>query len=370
MAGCRFRQGFSAALRFSDGDRGRGLLDLAVSSGRPSRRPRRRRRRLQTCPQQRAGLAVPITVGGRSVAVLYADDAPALEPRRRRRGPRRCRCWLPTPRHAWRRSRRLARRRPCSRCRRPAARRCRGQRRSPEEEDSSARRYARLLVSEIKLYNESAVRTGRREAGPAHIAWLRRSSAPAGCTKSASRRRLARARPTSSRNSCTRSLTAIRHCSGIGMMAPEARLRAPSSCAGVARARVARRAAGQLAPTAHPPLPATASDMWLVPAETPATDARLLALSAARRRGGRYRGRQLRQRADARQPPGARRPARWPTTRSTTRASPSCGLNRAADARDDVRGAAGTETRGLSVGLGCARRQPRLRPPWRSRQGR
>ena len=27
----------------------------------------------------------------------------------------------------------------------------------------------------------------------------------------------------------------------------------------------------QLAPTAHPPLPATATDMWLVPAETPAT---------------------------------------------------------------------------------------------------
>ena len=31
------------------------------------------------------------------------------------------------------------------------------------EEDSSARRYARLLVSEIKLYNESAVRLGREK---------------------------------------------------------------------------------------------------------------------------------------------------------------------------------------------------------------
>ena len=31
------------------------------------------------------------------------------------------------------------------------------------EEDSSARRYARLLVSEIKLYNEAAVRTGREK---------------------------------------------------------------------------------------------------------------------------------------------------------------------------------------------------------------
>jgi hypothetical protein len=29
------------------------------------------------------------------------------------------------------------------------------------DDDASARRYARLLVSEIKLYNESAVRTGR-----------------------------------------------------------------------------------------------------------------------------------------------------------------------------------------------------------------
>jgi hypothetical protein len=31
------------------------------------------------------------------------------------------------------------------------------------EEDSSARRYARLLISEIKLYNEAAVRVGREK---------------------------------------------------------------------------------------------------------------------------------------------------------------------------------------------------------------
>ena len=31
------------------------------------------------------------------------------------------------------------------------------------EEDTSARRYARLLVSEIKLYHESAVIDGRRD---------------------------------------------------------------------------------------------------------------------------------------------------------------------------------------------------------------
>ena len=41
-------------------------------------------------------------------------------------------------------------------------RRCRRQSTSPEE-DSSARRYARLLVSEIKLYNEAAVRAGRQK---------------------------------------------------------------------------------------------------------------------------------------------------------------------------------------------------------------
>jgi soluble lytic murein transglycosylase len=34
---------------------------------------------------------------------------------------------------------------------------------------------------------------------------------------------------------------------------------------------VSARGAGQLAPTTHPPLPATASDMWLVPSETAAT---------------------------------------------------------------------------------------------------
>jgi hypothetical protein len=33
---------------------------------------------------------------------------------------------------------------------------------SSTEDDQSARRYARLLVSEIKLYNESAVRLGRQ----------------------------------------------------------------------------------------------------------------------------------------------------------------------------------------------------------------
>jgi hypothetical protein len=34
---------------------------------------------------------------------------------------------------------------------------------SPDEEEQAARRYARLLVSEIKLYNEAAVRTGREK---------------------------------------------------------------------------------------------------------------------------------------------------------------------------------------------------------------
>jgi hypothetical protein len=35
---------------------------------------------------------------------------------------------------------------------------------SSDEEEQAARRYARLLVSEIKLYNEPAVKLGREHA--------------------------------------------------------------------------------------------------------------------------------------------------------------------------------------------------------------
>ena len=47
------------------------------------------------------------------------------------------------------------------------------------DDDGSARRYARLLVSEIKLYNESAVRTGReRRPAPGARFWPQRRAPP------------------------------------------------------------------------------------------------------------------------------------------------------------------------------------------------
>jgi len=114
-----------------------------------------------------ACLAAPIVMGGQVVAVLYADNgpAPAAEPERRE-----SRGWPDAlemmTRHA-------------ARCLESltafsAARALSGQAPpvSPDaqpssglmsDDDDAARRYARLLVSEIKLYHEAAVATGQRE---------------------------------------------------------------------------------------------------------------------------------------------------------------------------------------------------------------
>jgi hypothetical protein len=109
----------------------------------------------------RAGLAVPITVGGQAVAVLYADDgggdtaeAPAAWPEAVQilgRHASVCLSHLTAVRTA-----QAIRSAPAAvaQAPRPAAA-------ASAEEENSARRYARLLVSEIKLYNEAAVRVGR-----------------------------------------------------------------------------------------------------------------------------------------------------------------------------------------------------------------
>jgi hypothetical protein len=78
----------------------------------------------------------------------------------------------------------------------------------------------------------------------------------------------------------------------------------------------------QLAPTAHPPLPATASDMWLVPSETAATTRaaaanRPLTDAVAEMAAGNFESAlTLLSRRRSRR-------ATWPTTRRTTRASRS-----------------------------------------------
>ena len=110
-------------------------------------------------PPSRAALAVPITVGGKCVAVLYGDDGAADDVEAPASWPESlqilaahasvCLSHITAVRttQAMRASAATAPRAPGA----------------PSEEDNSARRYARLLVSEIKLYNENAVRTGREK---------------------------------------------------------------------------------------------------------------------------------------------------------------------------------------------------------------
>jgi hypothetical protein len=110
----------------------------------------------------RIGLAVPVTVGGRAVAVLYADDGSTAEPEAPASWPEAIQL---LGRHA-------------SAClaHLTAVRTAQAMRAAPgvtaaaaphvarsADDDTSARRYARLLVSEIKLYNEGAVRVGREK---------------------------------------------------------------------------------------------------------------------------------------------------------------------------------------------------------------
>ena len=123
-------------------------------------------------PAGRVGYAVPIQIGGQTVAVVYGDDADGRD--RPRTVPS---AWPEAieilARHAalklemltaLRTVQALTGRGPASPgapvatmgAVAPAA-----AGRSSTEDDQSARRYARLLVSEIKLYNENAVRLGR-----------------------------------------------------------------------------------------------------------------------------------------------------------------------------------------------------------------
>ena len=99
----------------------------------------------------RSGLVVPIVVGDKCVAVLYAEgeadvDAAAVWP-----DAIRILCQHASVCLAQLTAVRIAQALGAGN-NRPA---------TSDEDDGSARRYARLLVSEIKLYNEAAVRTGR-----------------------------------------------------------------------------------------------------------------------------------------------------------------------------------------------------------------
>jgi hypothetical protein len=137
-----------------------GVLDVAVTTGRPVSTAAGPAPPFARLPADRAGLAVPITVGGYCVAVLYVDDgvgeeseAPASWPEVAQVLAAHASVCL-TEITALRTTQAIQQMSGTAAAR-PVA--------GGGAEDSSARRYARLLVSEIKLYNEAAVRTGREK---------------------------------------------------------------------------------------------------------------------------------------------------------------------------------------------------------------
>lgn len=104
---------------------------------------------------ERAGFAAPLRVGGRTVAVLYADDAGGGAPE------------APA---AWPEALELLSRHASLQLENLTAVRVPQVPQVPQvptvqaadgPDDDAARRYAKLLVSEIKLYNEATVRQGR-----------------------------------------------------------------------------------------------------------------------------------------------------------------------------------------------------------------
>ena len=116
-------------------------------------------------PPGRAAMAVPLLVGNQPVAVLYADDAADGTPAAPASWPEAIQilgC------HASVTLAHLTAARAADAMRRsmgPAGSAQPGGRKMPNgaEDGNSARRYARLLVSEIKLYNEAAVQVGRQK---------------------------------------------------------------------------------------------------------------------------------------------------------------------------------------------------------------
>jgi hypothetical protein len=114
-------------------------------------------------PPDRSGIAVPIFVGGAPVAVLYADDVTDAEQEKPSAWPEAIEIMT---RHAALRLEDLTAVR-TAQALQASARPASDAPSSPrpgEDHEASARRYARLLVSEIKFYNEAAVRVGRQKS--------------------------------------------------------------------------------------------------------------------------------------------------------------------------------------------------------------
>ena len=141
----------------------RALFDRALESGAAVTTANASAPPFARLPQDRSGLAVPVVVGGQGVAVLYVDDASVPDPDAPSSWPEAvqalaahasaCVSQITAVRTAQALQQQLT-----------AAGHVRsGPPQPATEDDSSARRYARLLVSEIKLYNEAAVRAGREK---------------------------------------------------------------------------------------------------------------------------------------------------------------------------------------------------------------
>jgi hypothetical protein len=113
-------------------------------------------------PKGRAAIAVPLLVGNQPVAVLYADDAADGTPAAPASWPEAIQI---LGRHASVTLAHLTAARAAEAMRRSlgSGQAAAGPAVKPSEDGNSARRYARLLVSEIKLYNEAAVQIGRQK---------------------------------------------------------------------------------------------------------------------------------------------------------------------------------------------------------------
>lgn len=180
------------ALFIVNGDRLQGLKDAGFGGTRPSSlsvpandpgvlgEALRRGTAVTTAPEggpsaprfaslaaDRAGIAVPIVVGDRTVAVLYADDGGETAPEVPASWPEAVQI---LGRHASACLAHLTAVRTAQAMRMSAAMgsaasqtTAGAQGDSSAEDENGARRYARLLVSEIKLYNEAAVQVGRQK---------------------------------------------------------------------------------------------------------------------------------------------------------------------------------------------------------------
>lgn len=111
-------------------------------------------------PPHRAAIAVPLTLGAQAVAVLYADEGRDGQVPD---GWRDAIQILGSHASAYLAFLTAARTSQAMRLMSEGAATSSSSARSTADEDQGARRYARLLVSEIKLYNEAAVRVGREK---------------------------------------------------------------------------------------------------------------------------------------------------------------------------------------------------------------